>query len=301
LDGSTKIEKRQQLTERFNADPKVFVFILSTRSGGLGINLTGADTVIFYDSDWNPAMDAQAQDRCHRIGQTRDVHIYSLITEYTIEENILKKANQKRHLDDVIIKGGGFTTDFFKNTDIREIFNATKDQIERESAPVQFSLSKAGADVVMEEPHFDLTQQEWEAAVANAEDETDVLALRQAQQEQAEEIHEFEEVEATAPEDAGSQPVAQDEEPDIFQLQEDDKGVHKEPSFEDELLPIQRYALNFLEVVNPVLDQESIEAMHNEVEFQEQAWELEKLKRLKEEEEERMSEDDEVLFYEVDS
>ena len=61
---------------RFNNDSKYFAFILSTRSGGVGINLTGADTVIFYDSDWNPTMDAQAQDRCHRIGQTRDVHIY---------------------------------------------------------------------------------------------------------------------------------------------------------------------------------------------------------------------------------
>ena len=62
--------------ERFNMDKRIFVFILSTRSGGIGVNLTGADTVIFYDSDWNPTMDAQAQDRCHRIGQTRDVHIY---------------------------------------------------------------------------------------------------------------------------------------------------------------------------------------------------------------------------------
>ena len=62
--------------ERFNADRRIFCFILSTRSGGVGVNLTGADTVIFYDSDWNPTMDAQAQDRCHRIGQTRDVHIY---------------------------------------------------------------------------------------------------------------------------------------------------------------------------------------------------------------------------------
>lgn len=55
------------MTERFNADPKIFCFILSTRSGGIGVNLTGADTVIFYDSDWNPTMDAQAQDRCHRV------------------------------------------------------------------------------------------------------------------------------------------------------------------------------------------------------------------------------------------
>ncbi len=66
----------QYLMDRFNRDERLFCFILSTRSGGLGVNLTGADTVIFYDSDWNPTMDAQAQDRCHRIGQTRDVHIY---------------------------------------------------------------------------------------------------------------------------------------------------------------------------------------------------------------------------------
>lgn len=76
LDGTTKVEQRQFLMDRFNADKRIFVFILSTRSGGIGVNLTGADTVVFYDSDWNPTMDAQAQDRCHRIGQTRDVHIY---------------------------------------------------------------------------------------------------------------------------------------------------------------------------------------------------------------------------------
>jgi helicase SWR1 len=74
------------------------VFILSTRSGGVGVNLTGADTAIFYVSDWNLTMDAQAQDRCHRIGQTRDVHIYRLVSVKTIEENILKKANQNRLL-----------------------------------------------------------------------------------------------------------------------------------------------------------------------------------------------------------
>ena len=68
--------------ERFNQDARIFCFILSTRSGGIGVNLTGADTVIFYDSDWNPTMDAQAQDRCHRIGQTRDVHIYRSVSQF---------------------------------------------------------------------------------------------------------------------------------------------------------------------------------------------------------------------------
>uniref|UniRef100_A0A183AH75 Helicase ATP-binding domain-containing protein n=1 Tax=Echinostoma caproni TaxID=27848 RepID=A0A183AH75_9TREM len=122
LDGATKVEQRQVLMERFNQDASIFVFILSTRSGGLGVNLTGADTVIFYDSDWNPTMDAQAQDRCHRIGQTRDVHIYRLISELTVEENILRKANQKRFLSDVAIEGGRFTTAFFKQNTIDELF-----------------------------------------------------------------------------------------------------------------------------------------------------------------------------------
>lgn len=112
LDGATKIEQRQVLTDRFNNDPRILCFILSSRSGGLGINLTGADTVIFYDLDWNPAMDKQCQDRCHRIGQTRDVHIYRFVSEGTIEANILRKSNQKRMLDDAIIQEGDFTTEF---------------------------------------------------------------------------------------------------------------------------------------------------------------------------------------------
>ena len=84
------------LVERFNHDPRKFCFISSTRTGGLGLNLTSADTVIFYETDWNPAMDLQAQDRCHRIGQTRDVSVFRLISEATIEENILLKNMQKR-------------------------------------------------------------------------------------------------------------------------------------------------------------------------------------------------------------
>ncbi|KAK4129933.1 hypothetical protein BT67DRAFT_492823 [Trichocladium antarcticum] len=121
LDGATKVEQRQILTDRFNHDPRILVFILSTRSGGLGINLTGADTVIFYDQDWNPAMDKQCQDRCHRIGQTRDVHIYRLVSEHTIEANILRKASQKQMLDDVVIQEGAFTTDYFDKLSIRDV------------------------------------------------------------------------------------------------------------------------------------------------------------------------------------
>ncbi|VDM66264.1 unnamed protein product [Strongylus vulgaris] len=138
LDGTTGIEQRQAMMERFNADAKIFCFILSTRSGGIGVNLTGADTVIFYDSDWNPTMDAQAQDRCHRIGQTRNVTIFRLISERTIEENILRKAIQKRRLGEMAIDEAGFTPEFFKQSDnIRDLFDGEVDvgDVENVEAP----------------------------------------------------------------------------------------------------------------------------------------------------------------------
>ncbi|XP_043541465.1 helicase SRCAP-like [Chiloscyllium plagiosum] len=128
--------------DRFNADKRIFCFILSTRSGGVGVNLTGADTVLFYDSDWNPTMDAQAQDRCHRIGQTRDVHIYRLISDRTVEENILKKANQKRMLGDLAIEGGNFTTTFFKEQTIRELFDLPAEEPKKELAPLTLPPSQ---------------------------------------------------------------------------------------------------------------------------------------------------------------
>ncbi|PVU90476.1 hypothetical protein BB559_004613 [Furculomyces boomerangus] len=108
LDGSTKVEHRLALTEQFNNNTKYHCFLSSTRAGGLGINLTGANCVIFYDNDWNPSMDAQCQDRCHRIGQLRNVKIYRMITLKTIEENIWQKALQKRVLDQVVIQEGKF-------------------------------------------------------------------------------------------------------------------------------------------------------------------------------------------------
>ncbi|CCH58131.1 hypothetical protein TBLA_0A03310 [Henningerozyma blattae CBS 6284] len=169
LDGATKIEDRQILTERFNNDSRVTVFILSSRSGGLGINLTGADTVIFYDSDWNPAMDKQCQDRCHRIGQTRDVHIYRFVSDHTIESNILKKANQKRELDNVIIQKGEFTTDYFTKLSVRELLgNEATQGIVNDDKPI-LQEDKGERDV--------------EKLLAQAEDEADVKAANLAMKE----------------------------------------------------------------------------------------------------------------------
>jgi DNA helicase INO80 len=124
LDGSTKLEDRRDTVADFQSDRSIFVFLLSTRAGGLGINLTSADTVIFYDSDWNPTIDSQAMDRAHRLGQTRQVTVYRLITSGTIEERIRKRALQKEEVQRVVISGGGGAgVDF--NTRSRE--NRTKD------------------------------------------------------------------------------------------------------------------------------------------------------------------------------
>ncbi|KAI1260463.1 SNF2 family N-terminal domain-containing protein [Xylariaceae sp. FL1019] len=107
LDGSTKLEDRRDTVSDFQTRPEIFVFLLSTRAGGLGINLTSADTVIFYDSDWNPTIDSQAMDRAHRLGQTKQVTVYRLITRGTIEERIRKRAMQKEEVQRVVITGGG--------------------------------------------------------------------------------------------------------------------------------------------------------------------------------------------------
>ncbi|ELR24689.1 SNF2 family Nterminal domain containing protein [Acanthamoeba castellanii str. Neff] len=108
LDGSSKLSERRDMVEDFQSNSDIFVFLLSTRAGGLGINLTSADTVIFYDSDWNPTNDAQAMDRCHRIGQTEDVTVYRLVTTGSIEERILKRAQEKSKIQNLVIAGGAF-------------------------------------------------------------------------------------------------------------------------------------------------------------------------------------------------
>ncbi|XP_031567802.1 SWI/SNF-related matrix-associated actin-dependent regulator of chromatin subfamily A containing DEAD/H box 1-like [Actinia tenebrosa] len=103
LDGSTKVADRQNLIDKFNSEPDIFIFLLSTRAGGLGINLTSANVVILNDIDFNPYNDKQAEDRCHRVGQTRDVRVYKLISRNTIEEAMLKCAKSKLKLEKDVV------------------------------------------------------------------------------------------------------------------------------------------------------------------------------------------------------
>uniref|UniRef100_A0A2K6TCJ3 Helicase, lymphoid specific n=1 Tax=Saimiri boliviensis boliviensis TaxID=39432 RepID=A0A2K6TCJ3_SAIBB len=132
LDGSMSYSERERNMHSFNTDPEVFIFLVSTRAGGLGINLTAADTVIIYDSDWNPQSDLQAQDRCHRIGQTKPVVVYRLVTANTIDQKIVERAAAKRKLEKLIIhknhfKGGQSGLNLSKNfLDPKELMELLK-------------------------------------------------------------------------------------------------------------------------------------------------------------------------------
>jgi SWI/SNF-related matrix-associated actin-dependent regulator of chromatin subfamily A member 5 len=107
IDGGTAHEDRISAIDDYNKpDSEKFVFLLTTRAGGLGINLTSADIVVLYDSDWNPQADLQAMDRAHRIGQTKQVVVYRFVTENAIEEKVLERAAQKLRLDQLVIQQG---------------------------------------------------------------------------------------------------------------------------------------------------------------------------------------------------
>ncbi|CAM1503298.1 Fc.00g080740.m01.CDS01 [Cosmosporella sp. VM-42] len=123
IDGGVSQDDRRMQIKEFNEDPEYKIFLLSTRAGGQGINLASADTVVLFDSDFNPQQDLQAQDRCHRIGQTRPVIVYRLATKSTVEEELLLSADAKRRLEKLVIKKGGFRT-MGQKMDLKEDLDA---------------------------------------------------------------------------------------------------------------------------------------------------------------------------------
>ncbi|KAL6133999.1 hypothetical protein ACLB2K_066232 [Fragaria x ananassa] len=138
LDGSSTIMDRRDMVRDFQQRNDIFVFLLSTRAGGLGINLTAADTVIFYESDWNPTLDLQAMDRAHRLGQTKDVTVYRLICKETVEEKILQRASQKNTVQQLVMMGGHVQGDLLAPEDVVSLLldDAQLEQKLRE-APLQ--------------------------------------------------------------------------------------------------------------------------------------------------------------------
>lgn len=162
LDGSTSTDDRKQMVNDFNnADSDVHVFLLTTRAGGLGVNLQTADTVIIFDSDWNPSMDQQAQDRAHRIGQRREVLVLRMLTAKTIEEDVMERASFKRGLEKKIIRAGMFdeqSKDSERQAMLRELLRVegpVSDDENEDGLPTEEEINRL---LARSEEEFDIFQ-----------------------------------------------------------------------------------------------------------------------------------------------
>ncbi|KGN47216.2 ISWI chromatin-remodeling complex ATPase CHR11 isoform X2 [Cucumis sativus] len=152
IDGNTGGEDRDASIDAFNKPgSEKFVFLLSTRAGGLGINLATADVVILYDSDWNPQVDLQAQDRAHRIGQKKEVQVFRFCTEYTIEEKVIERAYKKLALDALVIQQGR----------LAEQKTVNKDEL--------LQMVRFGAEMVFSSKDSTITEEDIDRIIAKGE------------------------------------------------------------------------------------------------------------------------------------
>lgn len=148
MDGTTPIQHRQSMVDEFNMNPDLHVFLLTTKVGGLGINLTGADRVLIYDPDWNPSTDLQARERAWRLGQKREVSIYRLMTAGTIEEKIYHRQIFKQFLTNKILRDPK-QRQTFHMSDLHDLFSLGK-----EGAPTETSalFKEAAVDLKSSDP-----------------------------------------------------------------------------------------------------------------------------------------------------
>uniref|UniRef100_A0A8C0BWF6 SWI/SNF related, matrix associated, actin dependent regulator of chromatin, subfamily a, member 2 n=1 Tax=Buteo japonicus TaxID=224669 RepID=A0A8C0BWF6_9AVES len=157
LDGTTKSEDRAALLKKFNEPgSQYFIFLLSTRAGGLGLNLQAADTVIIFDSDWNPHQDLQAQDRAHRIGQQNEVRVLRLCTVNSVEEKILAAAKYKLNVDQKVIQAGMFdqkSSSHERRAFLQAILEHEEENEEEDEVPDDETLNQM---IARREEEFDL-------------------------------------------------------------------------------------------------------------------------------------------------
>lgn len=159
IDGQTSYEDRESSIEEYNREnSSKFLFLLSTRAGGLGINLYTADVVILYDSDWNPQADLQAQDRAHRIGQKKEVNVYRLVTTDSVEEKIIERAQQKLKLDAMVVQQGRL-----------------QDKQAKLSKNDMLEMIRFGADQVFRTTDSTITDEDIDAILAKGEQRTEEM------------------------------------------------------------------------------------------------------------------------------
>ncbi|XP_067042900.1 TATA-binding protein-associated factor 172-like [Acropora muricata] len=150
LDGSTPAGSRHSLVQRFNNDPSIDILLLTTHVGGLGLNLTGADTVIFVEHDWNPMKDLQAMDRAHRIGQKKVVNVYRLITRGTLEEKIMGLQKFKLNIANTVISQDNSSLSTMDTGQLLDLFTVEKEKKKEKSSAKQNNPGQASLKTMME-------------------------------------------------------------------------------------------------------------------------------------------------------
>lgn len=175
IDGSTAHEDRIKAIDEYNSpDSSKFIFLLTTRAGGLGINLTTADAVVLYDSDWNPQADLQAMDRAHRIGQKKQVKVFRFVTDNSVEEKILERATQKLRLDQLVIQQNRVTAQK-KKENKAESKDALLSMIQHGAADVFQSVTSSSRGSPQPEEEISEADFDLDALLAKSQDKTQSL------------------------------------------------------------------------------------------------------------------------------
>uniref|UniRef100_A0A8D2M3G0 E1A binding protein p400 n=1 Tax=Zonotrichia albicollis TaxID=44394 RepID=A0A8D2M3G0_ZONAL len=277
IDEYANQEQRQELMKIFNRDKRIFCAILSSHSRSTGVNLVEADTVVFYDNDLNPVMDAKAQEWCDRIGRCKDIHIYRLVSGNSVEEKLLKNGT-KDLIREVAAQGNDYSMAFLTQQTIQELFE------------VHSPMEDSGFRVKAEE--FVVLSQEPSPAenISPKVARPFIEALNSIEREDEESNDHIQET--------GSESSI---EPLISELCE--TKYNEEPSqlqelvaVVDQLTPIEKYALNYLELFHGSVDDNEPRLSEMELKTAKKAWEVQHMKELKEREQKMLWEDEEELL-----
>lgn len=280
IDESFTPDERQESMKKFNRNRKVFCSILTNRCCAAVGTVFDADTIIFYDTDLNPSMDARTQEWCDKIGRSKDIHIYRLESGNSIEEKLLKNGT-KDLIREVAAQGTDYTLAFLTQRTIQDLFEV-----------------EAGSGEKVEE--FVVLHQEPSAseAISPRVARPYIQALHSinldAQQEDQQQQKKKEEEEEVEQEELAGKDATEDDQELESQVKEE--PAHKEElnAVMEQLTPIERYALHYLEYLH-ISDDEAV--LKEQLECSKRGWELQQLQKLKEEEEERqIMEGDEDLF-----
>ncbi|XP_065548393.1 E1A-binding protein p400 isoform X10 [Lathamus discolor] len=277
IDEYANHEQRQELMKIFNRDKRIFCAILSSHSRSTGVNLVEADTVVFYDNDLNPVMDAKAQEWCDRIGRCKDIHIYRLVSGNSVEEKLLKNGT-KDLIREVAAQGNDYSMAFLTQQTIQELFE------------VHSPMEDSGFRVKAEE--FVVLSQEPSPAenISPKVARPFIEALNSIEQEDEESNDRVQEIGRGL-----------SIEPLISELCE--TKYNEEPSqlqelvaVVDQLTPIEKYALNYLELFHVSVDENEPRLNEMELKTAKKAWEVQNMKELKVKEQKMLWEDEEELL-----